>query len=344
MNDARVQTIDDLLEAYLCSADDRSASVLLVRIVEDHVEPIARSVVGQKLQTSIRATDDRALNQDALELVSQIKTAVVGRLTMADRSAHKCSIESLAAYVRAVSINAVNNYVRQKYPRRISLKNQIRYILNHDDRFSLWQAEDGRYMCSSREIDTPGGSADNFDLRVRAAEILDAAGITASTASVVEMVTSILTNIDGPIVLDELTGTIYDLKSIHESTSVAADDVWNHAALRHYDKVAEKLENASFLRSLWDEIKQLPLRHRTALLLNLRSADGEGLIILFPMARVVGIREIGEALEFSADEFAAIWNELPWDDHRIAEHMGITRQQVINLRQSARARLKRCLK
>lgn len=344
MNDTRVQTIDDLLEAYVCSTDDRSASLLLVRIVEEHVEPIARSVVGQKLQTSIRAADDRALNQDALELVSQIKTAVVGRLTMAERSAHACSIESLAAYVRAVAINAVNNYVRQKYPRRISLKNQIRYILNHDDRFSLWQAEDGRYMCASREIDSPEGSADDLDLRARADQILNSAGITASTASVVEIVTSILTQIDRPIVLDELVSTIYDLKAIRETTSVAADDVWDHAALRHYDKVAEKVENASFLKSLWDEIKQLPLRHRTALLLNLRGADGEGLIILLPVAHVASITEIAEMLGFSAVEFAGIWNELPWDDNRIAQHLGIERQQVINLRQSARARLKRCLK
>jgi hypothetical protein len=317
---------------------------VLIRIIEEHVEPIARTIVGQKLHTSIRSSDDRAITQDGLELVSQIKTAVIGRLTEPKPPEQTRSIESLSAYVRAVSINAVNNYVRQKYPRRISLKNQIRYIVNHDYRFSVWQADDGRCFCAAGDRETVSGPDVSFDLRKRSAEIMASAGVTAFNASIVEIVEAILTNIGRPIPLDDLVGTIYELKDIREASGVPADQVIDHAALRQYDKVAEKLENTAFLRSLWEEIVRLPLRHRTALLLNLRSTDGEGLIILLPLTRVAGIREIAEALEFSTEEFAGVWNELPWDDHRIADHLGVTRQQVINLRQSARARLKRCLK
>ena len=42
-----------------------------------------------------------------------------------------------------------------------------------------------------------------------------------------------------------------------------------------------------------------------------------------------------------AEELAGMWNSLPLDDRGIAERLGITRQQVINLRKSARARLAR---
>ena len=42
-----------------------------------------------------------------------------------------------------------------------------------------------------------------------------------------------------------------------------------------------------------------------------------------------------------APELAALWPDLPLEDAAIAERLGLTRQQVINLRKSARARLGR---
>ena len=43
----------------------------------------------------------------------------------------------------------------------------------------------------------------------------------------------------------------------------------------------------------------------------------------------------------TVDDFAEVWKDLPWSDLRIAERLGITRQQVINLRKCARERLAR---
>jgi hypothetical protein len=42
-----------------------------------------------------------------------------------------------------------------------------------------------------------------------------------------------------------------------------------------------------------------------------------------------------------AQEFAKLWNNLPLEDTTIAQNLGVTRQQVINLRKSARERLAR---
>jgi hypothetical protein len=41
----------------------------------------------------------------------------------------------------------------------------------------------------------------------------------------------------------------------------------------------------------------------------------------------------------SEAELAGLWNDLPLDDNRIAALLACTRQQVINLRMSARKRL-----
>ncbi|MCM3903273.1 MAG: hypothetical protein ND866_16330, partial [Pyrinomonadaceae bacterium] len=106
------------------------------------------------------------------------------------------------------------------------------------------------------------------------------------------------------------------------------------------DNVAAEVEHRSYLQRLWSEILGLPPGQRTALLLNLRDVQ-EGVIVLLPLTGVATIRQIAEAVAIPTEEFARLWNDLPLDDAAVAIRLGVTRQQVINLRKSARARLAR---
>jgi hypothetical protein len=94
---------------------------------------------------------------------------------------------------------------------------------------------------------------------------------------------------------------------------------------------AWRIEKRIFLQRLWEELQQLPLNQRAALLLNLRDATGFSCITLFPATGIATIRQLAEALEISAESFAEVWNDLPLEDARIAELLGLTRQQVIYL-------------
>ncbi len=64
----------------------------------------------------------------------------------------------------------------------------------------------------------------------------------------------------------------------------------------------------------------------------------------FPATGIATMRQLAQALEMSAESFAEVWNDLPIEDTRIAELLGLTRQQVINARKSGRERLARRLK
>ena len=108
--------------------------------------------------------------------------------------------------------------------------------------------------------------------------------------------------------------------------------------------VDEEFDQRLYVARLWGEVRELPLNQRAALLLNLRDAQGRDLLALLPYTGVASVRQIAEALDIPAAEFAALWNDLPLEDKAIAERLGLTRQQVINLRKSARARLGRRLK
>jgi hypothetical protein len=101
------------------------------------------------------------------------------------------------------------------------------------------------------------------------------------------------------------------------------------------------LEQQSHLRQLWQELRLLPRGQRVAVLLNLRGADGEEMLSFLPLIGIAAIAEIAQVLEMPAQKLAEMWNDLPWSDQRIADLLGITRQQVINLRKSGRERLLR---
>jgi RNA polymerase sigma factor (sigma-70 family) len=107
---------------------------------------------------------------------------------------------------------------------------------------------------------------------------------------------------------------------------------------------AVALARQDALRALWVEIQALPPRQSAALLLNLRDRQGRDAVALLPLTGTASLREIARALGMAPEVFAGLWNQLPLDDRAIAGLLGVTRQQVINLRKSARERLARRLK
>jgi len=96
-----------------------------------------------------------------------------------------------------------------------------------------------------------------------------------------------------------------------------------------------------FLGSLWAEIRLLPPRQAAALLLGLRDREGRNALIFLPATGTASLRQVAEVLGLRPENLVEIWNDLPLPDRRIAEILGLTRQQVINLRKSARERLAR---
>ena len=103
-------------------------------------------------------------------------------------------------------------------------------------------------------------------------------------------------------------------------------------------------EQRIFLQRTWEEVGELPAHQRAALLLNLRDETGRGCIALFVITGVATLAQLATALEMSGEQFAALWNDLPLEDLRVAALLGLTRQQVINARKSARERLARRLR
>ncbi len=343
MNGQTARKIDDLFDAFLAAGDQPACDRRLAELMTDGVEPLVKSLIRNQLRVSLRPDDERQINQDALDMVGDIEALIVAKLNGFKLNSGLGKIENLEAYVKTVAKNASNHYLRRKHPNRLRLKNQLRYMLTRDRRFALWTGEDDNWICGLREWQEWQASSNDEDPSETLKLVFAEEDISPDKIELVELVRLIFEHVGTAIRFGDLIGLVYKVRRISEPVEVPADDTGRENSLEYKNNVLDRMEQTAFLKSLWEEIGGLPLRHRAALLLNLKSSRGDGLMTLLPFIRVASIRQIAEMLEFPIEEFVKIWNELPWDDNAIAGHLGLTRQQVINLRQSARATLRRKL-
>lgn len=105
----------------------------------------------------------------------------------------------------------------------------------------------------------------------------------------------------------------------------------------------EKDERVFRLKIIWGEICQLPTNQATAWLLKVSDKQGQSTLKWLPVYQIATIRQIAEAMSQPPETLAAVWNELPLPDKKIADLLKLNQRQVINLRKSANARLQRRL-
>jgi hypothetical protein len=233
--------------------------------------------------------------------------------------------------------------MRRQFPERHAFKNRLHYLLTRQRGFALWQ-DDGKQVTGFAEW-----REQTKPRRVLEVEKLPAHLRTLKSSKPQELadaIAAIFNHLGGPVEFDELVSTLASLLGISDqpAEALAGDEDAAPELAAVGPSQAWQIEKRMFLQRLWEELQQLPLNQRAALLLNLKDASGSGCITLFPATGIATVRQLAKALEISAERFAEVWNELPLEDARIAELLGLTRQQVINARKSGRERLTRRLK
>jgi hypothetical protein len=268
---------------------------------------------------------------------------LIAKLRKLKSNQNGISIQNLKSYTTSVTINAYQQYLRKKYPLRQQLKNKLRYLLTHHPDFSLRESEN-HWICGFKQN---SGNFKSFDLEQILTEITDLVNQKnlREESKIIDLTRTLFDFLKQPILFNDLLALVAEIQDIKDKTEILQS---NEFLPNNYNitenKILTKLEQQESLKQIWLEIQKLSVRHRLALLLNLKDTQGNCMIHFFPLLRIATIRQIAELLEFPPEEFANIWRELPWDDLRIAEYLGLNRQQIINLRQSARARLVRQLK
>ena len=234
-------------------------------------------------------------------------------------------------YVATLTYHTVYDFMRRRYPERTRLKNRLRYLLQHDPRLALWSAGEV-VSCGLRAWEGRGDLLHGFAIhRANAsARMLDASRPHDAAVAIFEQA-------GAPLSLETVVAIAAELWNVTEAHTEAADELRLEELTSH----AAQHERRQVLQLLWNEIRLLRPQHRAALLLNLRDADGVNAVALFVLVGAARFEEIADAVDVTVEELERMWESLPLDDLTIAGRLNVTRQQVINLRRSARERLAR---
>jgi len=325
--------------------------------VSEHVEPVIRRVIRSKLRVRFDSQGRASHNPDAEDLYSETLVQLLARLKECKANPADNAIGDLRSYVAVVSFHTCYEYLRLKYPQRHNLKNKLRYLLTHQPCLALWENESGDLVggfATWREQAKPRTRSDRLqqlldDPRTALQSALPRGDFRrANPSDLADFAVAVFNHTNHPVELDDLVGIVARAWGIKDQTEQPDDDdqgfdQFAGVADERAD-VAVEVDRRLFLKWLWEEIGQLPGRQRMALLLNLRDEQGGGVAAWLPVTGIATLRQIAAALEMADEEFARLWPHLPLDDVSIAVLLGVTRQQVINLRKCARERLARRMK
>jgi RNA polymerase sigma factor (sigma-70 family) len=348
---AAITNNDPLLRPFLSAGAEAEVERSLTQLLSEHAEPVIRAIVRRKFPPSRHDGFDPA-GGEAGDIQQEVLVQLLGRLhgLRADPSANP--VGNFQSYVAVITYNVCYAYLRRKYPRRRLLKNRVRYLLNNWENFAAWECGRQGWLCGFaawRDRGEEPASAEQLQQLCDEPRLLARSGLApegVQQAHLVELLGAIFRHLRRPVELDALVNTVADLQGIKDqpppgrSPEGEADTDGIEQLPDTRPDVATEVDQRLYLQRLWAEICALPQRQRAALLLNLKTAQ-EGVIALLPVVGVATLRQIAEALAMPAEEFALLWNDLPLDDAAIAARLGLTRQQVINLRKSARERLGR---
>jgi hypothetical protein len=339
--------IDPLLEPLLSPARNQQADDIISELVTLHAEPVIKGVIGYKLHLNYHHT---VAQTDADDIYQEAVVHFLETLQQIRERPDANPVSDLRGLVAVIARHACSRWMRRQFPGRHAFKNRLYYILTRQRGFALWQNENKRLVAGfsvwQGEKNTAAGwrlerLSDDEELLSRI-QVLKTKGEDWRGALV-----AIFDHLGKPVEFDKLAGALTALLQLEDQPFEYIEqnkDIPGLGTSAGEPDAAWRVEKRIFLQRLWEEIRQLPLNQRVALLLNLRDSKGGGSITLFPALRIASVRHLAEALEMSVEKLAGMWNELPLEDTRIAELLQLTRQQVINLRKAARKRLTRRLK
>lgn len=306
-NDRRLQC---LLQSQGAAAERE-----IERLIVDDARPLVRKIVSRYTSTGRLLTAE-----DGEDVSANVEVRLVQKLRSIGNGPEE-AISNLQGYVATLAHNTVNDFLRKRFPERARLKRRLRYALTTNPRFALWTTPAGP-ACGMRAWE---GRQDALEL------------VPPMSSSSIDALERIFETAGRPMLLDALLELMAEQWRAHAEPAAHDERASDSATLDAH------FEDRDFAHAAWGEIRALRPMQRRALLLNLRYGGELDVLSVLLLSGVARFAELAEALEMTEQQLAAIWNDLPWDDERIAKLLGITRQQVINLRKAARKRLSRRL-
>jgi DNA-directed RNA polymerase specialized sigma24 family protein len=221
--------VDELLEPLLQASDEAHAEQLTEHLLTQHAEPIVRNIIRTKLRQELQEPG-RSFFQEAEDVYHEVFVQLLSRLAQFRRVPGEKPIQNFCSYVAVTAYRACNDFLRSKYPKRYSLKNKIRYFLNHQQGFAVWQDQQENWLCGFQHWQTRfTASAQSLEcdaqnlvrlreLREQPKRFVEALlpNQSASSLQLEALLTAIFKWLDAPIEIDQLLTIVAELWEVKD--------------------------------------------------------------------------------------------------------------------------------
>lgn len=335
------EVLDPVLEPFLNAPLESAAEHDALRGLVDQVTPVIEGVIRGKAGAAIASIEREELFSEAIVLLIRRLQEI-----KPDRARH--TIANFNGYAAVTTFNVVHAHFRRVHPERQRLRNHIRHVVRKSPRFALWQSPSGAFVCGlAGWPDTVNGECSDAELEL-VPPLSPPVNVTWNDAigkpQITRALDHVFAHVQKPLELERLVEKVAELFRLPVTPAQSAPaQVSPVERIDGTASIESSLVYRSALVEVWREIDQLPPRQRIALLLGLRDENGSAIASLLILLRIATFDELAAAVELTPEGLAAMWDQLPLPDMTIAERLDMTRQQIINLRKSARQRLERRL-
>lgn len=335
--------IDTLLEPLLLAGSEEQADDVLLQLINAHAEPIIKGIIRYKLHLNSHQASE------ADDIYQEVLVQLLAELQQLRDEPEAHPITDLRGMAAVIAHRTCSRWMRRQFPERHAFKSRLQYLLTRQRGMALWQDNERKLVAgfAAWQGRKKTASPERLGRLLTDEVVASRINVSGKPQEMAGTLAVIFNHLDSPIEFDELVSALSTVLQIRdqpiESTDQNESDVGFQATAKDPD-TAWQVEKRIFLQRLWEELQQLPRNQRAALLLNLKDAEGRGCIALFSITGIATLRHLAAVLEIEPERFAELWNELPLEDAKIAELLGLTRQQVINARKSGRERLTRRLR
>lgn len=347
--------IDEKLWPFLLATDEAAEEMCIESLLTKQAEPVIRQIITYKLRAYSSRNGPGYSDHEADDLNSEVFVKLLDSLRLCKENPQEKGIANFRGYVATTAYNACAERLRRKRPQHYNLRSKLRRLLTTMPGLALWRDERDELVGGFAVWKEKGMRVSRNALYRQLCDDPQAfshqalPGKDVMRMTLPDLVAAMLDWAGGPVELDDLMAASAALLGVREQQEQLDEKEGFDGSLTMQladpkADVAGEVAKRIYLRQVWEEICQLPVPQRMALLLNLRDEGGGCITVLWDYTGVAPLYQIAEALELPPEEFCRIWGNLPLEDLKIAELLGISRQQVINLRKAARERLARRMK
>jgi hypothetical protein len=138
--------IDPSLLPFLDATNEPEEAAALARLNDEQIEPAIRRGLRYKLRFHSPQGDPNLQRPEFEEIYNDIQLRLLKRLRALKEDPAQNQIANLRGYVARVTRNTCDEYLRQRYPLRRSLRDKVRrHLLNHTE-FALWEDTEDNWL------------------------------------------------------------------------------------------------------------------------------------------------------------------------------------------------------